>query len=115
MSNSPYFSLAGMAFQTPGSEAEGRINVCRAMSIIKAYVTGRESQEDVPLALEFLASQSPKLEPFIKDIQATFLLDDFLDAEIKRAIGIRAYNGIADRLSGRAVRGGGPIGGCRNP
>jgi hypothetical protein len=102
--NNPYFRFAGMAFQTPGDDVETTANTCKAMNILQAFVTNGGSQAEAMQALGYLEDQNPKLETYCDAMRIAFLLDDFDDADAKRRMAIRAYNGIADRLSGRPAR-----------
>ena len=55
-------------------------------------------------ALGYLEDQNPKLEPYCDEMRIAFPLDDFDDADIRKLMVIKAYNGIADRISGRPAR-----------
>lgn len=102
----PYFSLDGMPFQTPGSPVERDINLQAAMERVYNYAFKGGEAEQAQFALAFLEDQVPSLERFCDDMRATFFLDDFMDNDLKKKICIRAYNNMADRLSGRPLKPG---------
>ena len=100
----PYFSFEGMAFKTPGDDDETAANTGKAMDILRRFVADGGSQSEAMQALAYLEDQNPKLERYCDEMRIAFLLDDFDDADIKKRMAIKAYNGIADRLSGRPAR-----------
>jgi hypothetical protein len=100
---SPYFSFSGLAFRTPGDEMETEMNLQIAMQHLRAYVVEGAGRDEAAAALAYLQSQSPKLNPFCKEMRFAFQLDDFDDSEHKKRLMIRAYNGIVDRLNGQPV------------
>ncbi len=100
----PYFSFDGMAFKTSGDDEETAANMQKAMAILRSFVTDGGSQAEAMQALGYLEDQNPKLERYCDEMRIAFLLDDFDDADIKKRMAIKAYNGIADRLSGRPAR-----------
>jgi hypothetical protein len=100
----PYFSFEGMAFRTTGDDVETDMNIHKAMEILRNFVTEGSGQSEAMQALGYLEDQNPKLERYCDEMRIAFLLDDFDDAEAKKRLAIKAYNGIADRLSGRPAR-----------
>lgn len=101
----PYFSFHGLPFQTPGDDIEQAMNMQIAMERLRAFVCDQGgNEEDAAAALAFLQNRTPKLSEFCKQMRLAFLLDDFEDADRKKRLIIRAYNGIVDRLNGTPVR-----------
>lgn len=100
----PYFSFEGMAFRTTGDDVETDMNTHKAMEILRKFVTKGSGQPEAMQALGYLEDQNPKLERYCDEMRIAFLLDDFDDADAKKRLAIEAYNGIADRLSGRPTK-----------
>jgi hypothetical protein len=56
----PYFSLNNLAFQTPGSDIETRLNRDKAFEVLKAYVHGNGNSQDAAFALKYLSDNYPR-------------------------------------------------------
>lgn len=103
-SSNPYFSLSGLAFQTPGDDTESGVNTRLAMNRIHAFVMTGGSQRDAMEALAYLEDKYPKLEACCDHMRIAFLLDDFESGEEKQRIARKAYNCLVDRLNGTPLR-----------
>ena len=99
MTDSPYIKLHGLAFQTGGSANETNLNRDASMRVLKRYVLGKGSSQDVEVALRFLENTFPReASEACAAIRATFPLDWFLEREYIDAICIPAFNTIWNRL-----------------
>ncbi len=104
MSNpqNPYFSLDGLAFQTPGDAIEITINTAAAMQVLEDVARNREPRSDPMLALALLEDTHSKLEADCDAFRVALSLKEPAEERHRLKLAIRAYNALADRLSGKA-------------
>lgn len=100
----PYFSLEGLAFQTPGDPVEITVNTRAAMAVLEAIARKREPPSDPMVALAYLEDAYPYLEPECDAFRIALGLRDITDEDYRQRLAIRAYNTLADVLSGRGRR-----------
>jgi hypothetical protein len=100
----PYFTFDGLCFQTPGDAIEITINTAAAMQVLEDVARNREPRSDPMLALALLEDTHPKLEADCDAFRIALSLKDAADERHRLKLAIRAYNALADRLSGRAKR-----------
>ncbi len=103
MNDTPFFSFSGLAFKTPGDEAEESMNIQIAMEKLRQFAMNRSDQEAAATALAFLERKFPQLKPLADQMRFALSWDDFDPSDQKRKLAVRAYNDLADRLNGNGV------------
>ena len=101
MIDTPYFKLDGLDFQTPGEHIETVINTKAAMSVLESVARNRQPSSDPMEALRYLEDTYPRLEPLCDGFRIALGLHEFADEDHRLRRAIRAYNTLADALSGR--------------
>ena len=88
-----------MAFKTPGDDCEQKINESQAVEILRRWINGKEALADAKFALQFLQDRVSKIRPFCEDIKKCFALEGAEHEDFKRAVCVKAFNGIVKRIN----------------